>query len=387
VLTLNAINDSIFATAVSLCIADADDLTKEPDLLTRFERDAEIIGLVGEKENAKIIFLVAASAGLPEPLQATVTANSSAGKNALIGTVAKFLPEERQKFLTGMSAKTLMYTGEDEYQHKAVFIAEHEGVAGADYAIRTMQSERVVEYEVVNSKTFKTEKKKVNGPVAFIEATTRTVLHPENETRLMFLRMDESEKQTRAILTRKAIEKARGRMDVDHVLAPGHKFFRTLTSNSVRIPFAEQLANDFPADKVRARRDFSKLLGLIEALAYVHQHHRKRDGEGNILATPQDYLYAKRIFEHCYREGPEKRVAELLEAVENRSKFSVAHVTRDLGWGQTVAYEIVNRALELGCIEHCDRRGRYKFVKRISTTSLELPSKIRLTAEQVRYLQ
>ena len=47
--------------------------------------------------------------------------------------------------LTGISPKALMHGGEFEIQHKAIFIAEYEGVSGADYAIRTMQSEQVIE--------------------------------------------------------------------------------------------------------------------------------------------------------------------------------------------------------------------------------------------------
>jgi len=113
--------------------------SSESELLRRFERDVELAGLIGEKRNAKVILLAAVSARLQKPLNVSVGGASSAGKNHLTGTVARFIPDEHKKILTGMSPKALMHSGENEFQHNAVFIAEYEGVAGADYSIRTMQ--------------------------------------------------------------------------------------------------------------------------------------------------------------------------------------------------------------------------------------------------------
>lgn len=364
------------------------DLAKEFDLLSRFEKDAQAAGLIGEQTNAKVVLLAAASAGLETPLNVTVAGSSSAGKNQLIGTVALFLPDSRKKFLTGMSPKVMMYSAEDEYEHKAVFVAEHEGVAGADYAIRTMQSERLIEYEFVNPNTLKKEKRRVKGPVAFIEATTRSVLHPENETRLLFLRMDESEGQTRAIIARQAKDANTGRQPKGDFFKEWHKLFESLKDNKVRIPFAEQLADFFPATKVRSRRDFPKLLALIEASAYLHQHQRKRDGEGYIVASAFDYHVAKRLFEHCYGEGPEKSIDELLKIAEQcKEEFPVAYIMEKTGWGQTKAYELLKRTQELGCIGEGERRGRYRFLRKLTEASLKLPSKIKLTAHQMKQMQ
>lgn len=267
------------------------DLRSESDLLGQFARDAELAGLVGEKENAKVIFLAAVSARLEKPLNVSVGGSSSAGKNHLTGTVARFIPEEHKKILTGMSPKALMHSEENEFRHKAVFIAEYEGVAGADYAIRTMQSEQAIEWEFVDSSSkdgIHKKSKKVNGPAAFIQATTRATLHPENETRLLFVQVDESAAQTRAINVRQALqaEKKAASCSPD-VYAEWHELIRSLEQKPVRIVFATQPAECLPGERIRSRRDFPKLLGLIEASAFLHQHQRPRDIEGNIVAVPQ----------------------------------------------------------------------------------------------------
>lgn len=143
-------------------------LSEEDDLIQRVLSDIEKRGLVGEKDNAAIAFFCAISARLPEPLHLTVSGESSSGKNFLLAKVADFIPEEHKKFLTGMTPKVLMYAGEYEFQHKAIFIAEYEGVAKADYAIRTMQSEKLINWDCVDtSKGLKKISKSVKGPAAF----------------------------------------------------------------------------------------------------------------------------------------------------------------------------------------------------------------------------
>jgi hypothetical protein len=364
------------------------DLRSEPDLLRRFEHDVELAGLVGEKNNAKIILLAAASAKLARPLNVSVGGSSSAGKNYLIGTVARLIPEEDKKNLTGMSPKALMYAGEDEFQHKAVFIAEYEGVSGADYPIRTMQSEQVIEYEYVESTSNGIQKKtrQVKGPSAFIQATTRVTLHPENETRLLFLQMDESEEQTRAINKRQAQEAEKRGLACPPDRCPEWQILlRGLRARSVRIPFASQLAAALPG-RVRSRRDLPKLLGLIEASAYLHQHRRQIDADGNIIAAWQDYHIAKELFEHSYYTGPESKVGELLRAAEKfgTDDFAVADLIRVTGWGKSKTYAVLARAEELGNIAEAEKHGRYRLIHNRLESPLNLPRKVKLSADDFR---
>jgi DNA primase len=187
-------------------------LADEPRLVDRFLADIDAAGLVGEQRNALTIFLAAISAALSDPLHVTIQGSSSAGKNFLMARVSDFIPDERKRFMSGMSPKALMHADEDEYLHKAIFIAEYEGIAQADYAVRTMQSEKMIEWEFVESsqKGITKRKNRVKGPAAFIQATTRPLLHPENETRLLFCQMDEGCSHTQDIIRRQAREAAHG---------------------------------------------------------------------------------------------------------------------------------------------------------------------------------
>jgi hypothetical protein len=364
-------------------------LRDESNLIQRFGRDVEMAGLVNEKKNASLVLLTGISAKRQKPLNASIAASSAAGKNHLMGTVARFIPDEDKKILTGMTPKVLMHAEEDEYQHKAIFIAEYEGVAGADFAIRTMQSEQFIEWEFVENtgNGIQKRRKRVKGPAAIIQATTRVTLHPENETRLLFIQVDESADQTRAINERQALE-------AEKKIAPTptdlyerwHEFLKSLKPLPVRISFASQIATHFPG-RIQSRRDFPKLLGLIEVLAYLHQHHRETDGEGNIVAGFQDYLGAKDLFEHCYYAGPESKVAELVQAAERvgKEEFTVVELMEKTGWKKTKTYEVLARAEELGNIVPTEVRGKHRLFTKHTEPPLALPSKIRLSADVFRF--
>ena len=149
-----------------------------------------------------------------------------------------------------------------------------------------------------------------------------------------------------------------------------------MTLNQIRIPFAPRLAEVFPPNLVRARRDFPKLLGLIEASAFLHQHQRERDGDV-VIASPQDYRIARELFEHSYGIGPEKAIGELLKAAQSfKHEFSVGQLMGKIQWGKTKTYEVLNRAEEHGYVAPGEKRGWYKFLRFGEDSSLRLPDTI-----------
>src|SRR6266700_7009040 len=89
------------------------DLRADQALLDRFGADIKTFGLVGEQKNAQVVLLAAVSAKLPKPLNVNVEGASAAGKNHLLAAVARLIPDEDKKILTGMSPKVLMHSGED----------------------------------------------------------------------------------------------------------------------------------------------------------------------------------------------------------------------------------------------------------------------------------
>lgn len=366
-------------------------LLKETNLIERFKQDVEKAGLVGEKDNAAALFLVAISAKMREPLSATVNGSSATGKNHLMDCVSRFIPDDSQIFLSGMSEKAMMHAEKNEFRHKVVFIVEYEGVSSADYAIRTMQSERKISYKYTDKTSefggFKSVTSQVEGPVAFIQATTRATLHRENETRMLFLQMDETSGQTREIMKRQA-EQAEGTASLPRgeLFSPWHDLFQSMVPAEVDVPFASQLNDTFPANDVRSRRDFPKLITMIAACAFLHQHQRERrtveDEECGfrIVASEQDYKMAKQLFEHCFGNSPDLELESLLEACRNLGddEFTIKHLLESKWQGKkTKAYALVERAKDDGLIVKTPRFGYYSLVGTVSERrTLRLPDTV-----------
>ena len=176
-------------------------LLKDPALLFDVLSTAKQSGIVGEEKNLLTLYLVMTSRLLPQPLSGATKGESSAGKSALDETIRRFFPkDEAYYFWSAMSSKNLFYT-EKDFKHKMLVIAEANGSEASSYAIRTLLSENRLSYEVVerDERTGKSGTRQIEkeGPTGFLTTTTLPRLHPENETRLITLAIDESEKQTR----------------------------------------------------------------------------------------------------------------------------------------------------------------------------------------------
>ena len=208
-----------------------------------------------------------------------------------------------------------------------------------------------------------------------MQATTRSVLHPENETRLLFIEIDESEAQTRAINVRQAQQYTSSKPDIDETaLGLWQEHIRSLTLTNVIIPFAKQVAPHFPADRIRSRRDFPKLMGMIQASALLHQHRREKDGD-SIVADLADYQIARELFQHTYDTGPDRKLEELLKVTESlgTGDFKAADIMAKTRWKKTKTYALLARAEELGSIAAGDTTGCYRFVRASTVPPLDLP--------------
>lgn len=146
---------------------------------------------------------------------------------------------------------------------------------------------------------------------------------------------------------------------------------------NVRIPFAEKVAEFFPMERVRTRRDFPKFLGMIESSALLHQSQRNNEEDG-IVASVKDYEIARELYLHCYAASPDKRLEDLLKIAQELSHdggvFKVSALQERSGWGKTTVYELVARAEESGALAEGDNRGEYRFIRATQLPPLELPT-------------
>ena len=284
----------------------AEAMKSSTSLITDITNDITALGYVGEDNNKTLLYMVAVSALMPEPLGCYIASDSGAGKSAMVEAVAKMFPPEHVVMISRMTDQALYYVKEDELKHRWLVVAERQGAESeaADYNLRTFFSEKQLTLMVPmkDEQTGKIETKRhtVYGPIAYTETTTSVGIHDENATRLIEMNIREGEDQTAAVhehqrkiaaMTRpevQAIERERRRVMMKH-----RAFIKGLRPVEVRIPYASLIT--FPTHLTRARRDLLKFLNLIKVVAFIHQHQRpveEADGIYYIDATPEDYAVA-----------------------------------------------------------------------------------------------
>jgi len=134
------------------------------------------------------------------------------------------------------------------------------------------------------------------------------------------------------------------------------------------IPYAKDLAKLIPPVAIRLRRDFGALLSLIRACAILHQASRKKDAEGRIVATLEDYAIVRALVADLVSEGVEATVpAPVRGTVEKLALLYVDEsepvtnvmLAKELKLDKSTALRRVNAAMDRGYVENLeDRKGR-----------------------------
>ena len=283
-------------------------ILRRADLLDQVARDIDALGYVGEETNKRLLYLVAVSRKLEDPLSAIVLSQSGAGKSGLTEVIERLCPPEDVVLLTRLTPQSLYYTEPGFLDRKLVIVEERYGSMEADYSIRVLQSRKklIAAAPVKDPQTgnMRTKVFTVEARAAFIEATTASSVNHENATRCFELMMDESEAQTRRIHERqRLLRTGRGlqlRQEAEAIARRHWNAQRLLEPLAVVIPFADKLS--FPTSWMRTRRDHARFLNLLEVSAFLHQHQRERTAEGAIVASPADYEAAYGLAGEVLRE-------------------------------------------------------------------------------------
>ena len=270
---------------------------RQKALLDQVAEDVDALGYVGEKTNKRLLYLVAISRKLSDPLSAIILSQSGAGKSGLTEVIEKLTPPEDVVLLTRLTPQSLYYTAPGFLDRKLIIIEERHGSMEADYSIRVLQSRKklIAAAPIKDPMTgnMRTKVFSVEARAAFIEATTASAVNHENATRCFELVMDESSEQTARIHERQRLMKTEKglhlREKADAIARKHCNAQRLLEPLPIIIPFADHLT--FPADWMRARRDHARFLNLIEVSAFLHQFQREKKS-GAIVASVDDYAVA-----------------------------------------------------------------------------------------------
>jgi hypothetical protein len=356
----------------------AEPLTLCPDMLAAVVEALNRLGLAGQEKEAKIIYLALTSRIFERPVNVAVKGLSSGGKSFLVEQCLVLLPESAYYALSAMSEKALAYS-QEPMAHRHLVIYEAAGLGGefAQYLTRSLLSEGRIRYETVEkaSEGLKARLIEREGPTGLIVTTTRAGLHPENETRILSIEVDDSTKQTVAVLL--AYAKGENQETFDRKVDPTP--FRALQrilelkQPQIVIPYAEPLALGCNPAAVRLRRDFPMVLNLVKAHTALHFHHRHKDEQGRVIATYDDYRAVYDLVADLVACGTGQKVTEtvretvgavkaLVGDCQDHPGFSIQSISDYLGLHKSTVSRRVKKALHAGYLENKAKAPAYKLV-------------------------
>ena len=321
-------------------------------------------GVVGEDDNIKLLYLALTSRLLGKPVSLFIKGISAAGKSFIVEKVLDLFPQEAYIARTGLSPHALAYSDED-FRHRTIVIFELEGLGEeGEYFLRSLLSEGRLIYETVVSTPNGPKPKVIKkpGPTNCIMTTTRTKVHPENETRFFSLSINDTSQQTKAIMR----STAKGAQKQDYSDFQTFQTWLSTQPAKVVIPFALILSDLTDEKGVRMRRDFRALLSLIEAHALLCQPIRKKNDRGQIIATPADYAVVRKLIAPIIAQGVEAAVKEItretVDAVAKLTKrkfhTTVKAIAKELGIDKSTASRRIKEAISAGyLINDQERKG------------------------------
>ena len=355
-------------------------LLDSPDLITKIVNHVHKLGVAGEDELIIAVYTIGISRLLVKPLAGLVMGQSSAGKSFIIDRVGRLFPEETVLKAHQISPKALQYLEPGSLVHRFVVAGERSklqdvAAAEATRALREMISDGRLSALVSASQKsgpHKTVHVQQEGPISFIESTTLGVqdIFNEDRTRYLLLCSDESIDQTRAIIDEIARSaSAPGDPDTpDSITALHHTAQRLLKPHDVVIPFAQELKDCLPLERIEVRRTFGHLMGLIQAVALLFQRQRQRNENGQIIACAEDYRIVRK-----YLIGPlatslgsilTPGAEALFDVVASMDEFTVYDVEPKVPYGigtvRTRMRELV-AAGQIRQIEHAKGRSAAKY--------------------------
>ena len=261
------------------------------------------LGMIGQQENATLLFFIFLTRFFKNPLHAIVMGSSGSGKTHLLQGVAATVPKQHINITTSLSENTLYYTPQDFFKHKILLQEDLEGAYSALLPLRELMSNQSIRRfsTKTNSRTGDSKQVylQVEGPVCVAGATTKDKVYEDNANRSFLIQIEENPQHEAQVL------------EYQGKVAAGLVDFKKYEQNinllkacqllvepvEVLIPFAPML--ELPAYVFKKMRTMNHYLTLIKALTLWNRRQRKTttDSEGNryLVSTLEDVEWANRL--------------------------------------------------------------------------------------------
>lgn len=287
---------------------------KNKNLLPELIKNLNTTGILGEDENAVILFLALASYKFNNPFSVLCLAKSGIGKSYILQKLSECMPPNTYSFHTRISANALYYFDSNEIQNKALLIEDLEWTTQMLQPLATLQSQG----RLVNTRATKDKDGMLHSTTFEVIAKLCLVACAYSdknfeEISLPFLCLHLNHTQNQDILIMEYQKKCKaGQIRIEDITQVQYLLkcvIASLQNISVINPYATLI--NLPKVVAYPRKSFLLLLNFIEVITYFFQYQRektadKETGEIFIKTHPDDIELAfKFLKNNLFRRADE----------------------------------------------------------------------------------
>ncbi len=268
----------------------------DKNLIENLKTDFKNLGILGEDENALILFLAMASHKYENPFSVLCLAKSGIGKSYILQKLSCCMAQNTFSFHTQISENALYYFESSQLDGKVLFIEDLDFTHQMLLPLATLQTQgKLIKTRatkdkdgLLHSTTFEVNAKLCLIASAYCEKNYENLSlpflclhlnHSQNQDNLI---MDYQRKTSAGLVNKTAINETQRRLKC--VIA-------TLENVTIINTFAPLI--ELPKDLPHPRKTLLLLLDFIEVVTYFFQHQREKivieeTGEFYIKTAPED---------------------------------------------------------------------------------------------------
>lgn len=289
--------DSVIEEEPQIKVPDESlELLTDPKLFNTITEDELDKKIVGEIDARKTIFLCSQGRlvknSQPTSYNLLCNSESGAGKDHVSSEVLKLIPDEYCEKRTRISPTVFTYWHHGEpgwtWDGKVCYLEDISHGVFNHEVFKVMTSNGSKTTVIIEQKAVDLV---IEGKPVMITTSASASPSPEMTRRFSLLPLDESVDQTIEIMKRHAEYAEHGISEsIEEKYIECQRYLKRVI---VKIPFAQKLVKIFPTSHVLMRTHFSRFLDYIKASTAFHQYQRQTDKEKNIIATTDDYNFAR----------------------------------------------------------------------------------------------
>jgi len=291
---------------------------KDKNLTKNLTEQLNLTGILGENENAIILFLALASYKFNNPFSVICLAKSGIGKSYILQKLAECMPTGSYSFHTRISENALYYFNSNELNNKALFIEDLEWTTSMLQPLATLQTQG----KLINTRATKDKDGMLHSTSFEVVAKLCLIacaysdknFNPDsNRGSLPFLCINLNHTEQQDMLVMEYQKKCKSGLikaeAIEQVQQQLKNAIATLQPVNIINPFATLI--NLPEAISYPRKSLLLLLNFIDIITYFFQYQRQQQideetGEISIITHPNDIELAFKLLKNSlFRKADE----------------------------------------------------------------------------------